>query len=173
MSESKNSIYLDGINNKDSIYNNSRNSEIINNNNSYIYSSNNEQVKKLELIINKKNEKFDLEEKIKNENMNNNINNEINENILYKNILNMIIVQKNNKINNSIIISENNSFSNYITNSLIQFNISMNKKICYLTPDTKRAQNIYDTYKNNKNIKSILLQKGKNKKNKLEWKINK
>jgi superfamily II DNA or RNA helicase len=166
MSESKNSIYLDGINNKDSIYNNSRNSEIINNNNSITYSSNNEQVKKLEPIINKKNEKFDLEEKIKNENMNNNINNEINENILYKNILNMIIVQKNNKINNSIIISENNSFSNYITNSLIQFNISMNKKICYLTPDTKRAQNIYDTYKNNKNIKSILLQKGKNKKNK-------
>ena len=89
----------------------------------------------------------------------------INENDKYQNILNLIIDKKYNKFNNSIIISGNNSCIDSITNSIINLFISQNKKICILVPDTKRAKNFYEIYNAN-NIKTILLQKGKSKKNK-------
>ena len=89
----------------------------------------------------------------------------INENDKYNNILNLIIDKKNKKLNNSIIISENNSCIDSVTNTIINFFISQNKKICILVPDTKRAKNFYEIYNVN-NIKTILLQKGKSKKNK-------
>ena len=89
----------------------------------------------------------------------------INENDKYQNILNLIIDKKYNKFNNSIIISGNNSCIDSVTNTIINFFISQNKKICILVPDTKRAKNFYEIYNAN-NIKTILLQKGKSKKNK-------
>ena len=135
---------------------NSRNSEIEFNNNNY---SNNQPEKK----INKNKESI-------NKSFNNNIieekKNIENKNDSDINILNLLIDKNKNIFNNSIIISQNNSFINDIANSSIYFKLSQNKKICYLAPDTKSAQEIYERYKNNINIKTILLQKGKNKKNK-------
>ena len=135
---------------------NSRNSEIEFNNNNY---SNNQPEKK----INKNKESI-------NKSFNNNIieekKNIENKNDSDINILNLLIDKNKNIFNNSIIISQNNSFINDITNSSINFKLSQNKKIYYLAPDTKSAQEIYERYKNNINIKTILLQKGKNKKNK-------
>ena len=135
---------------------NSRNSEIEFNNNNY---SNNQPEKK----INKNKESI-------NKSFNNNIieekKNIENKNDSDINILNLLIDKNKNIFNNSIIISQNNSFINDITNSSINFKLSQNKKICYLAPDIKSAQEIYERYKNNINIKTILLQKGKNKKNK-------
>ena len=135
---------------------NSRNSEIEFNNNNY---SNNQPEK----TINKNKESI-------NKSFNNNIieekKNIENKNDSDINILNLLIDKNKNIFNNSIIISQNNSFINDITNSSINFKLSQNKKICYLAPDTKSAQEIYERYKNNINIKTILLQKGKNKKNK-------
>jgi len=89
----------------------------------------------------------------------------INENDKYQNILNLLIDKKYNKFYNSIIISGNNSCIDSVTNTIINFFISQNKKICILVPDTKRAKNFYEIYNAN-NIKTILLQKGKSKKNK-------
>ena len=89
----------------------------------------------------------------------------INENDKYQNILNLIIDKKYNKFNNSIIISGNNSCIDSVTNTIFNFFISQNKKISILVPDTKRAKNFYEIYNAN-NIKTILLQKGKSKKNK-------
>ena len=135
---------------------NSRNSEIEFNNNNY---SNNQPEKK----INKNKESI-------NKSFNNNIieekKNIENKNDSDMNIFNLVIDKNKNIFNNSIIISQNNSFINDIANSSIYFKLSQNKKICYLAPDTKSAQEIYERYKNNINIKTILLQKGKNKKNK-------
>ena len=135
---------------------NSRNSEIEFNNNNY---SNNQPEKK----INKNKESI-------NKSFNNNIieekKNIENKNDSDMNIINLVIDKNKNIFNNSIIISQNNSFINDIANSSIYFKLSQNKKICYLAPDTKSAQEIYERYKNNINIKTILLQKGKNKKNK-------
>ena len=135
---------------------NSRNSEIEFNNNNY---SNNQPEKK----INKNKESI-------NKSFNNNIieekKNIENKNDSDMNIINLVIDKNKNIFNNSIIISQNNSFINDIANSSINFKLSQNKKICYLAPDTKSAQEIYERYKNNINIKTILLQKGKNKKNK-------
>ena len=135
---------------------NSRNSEIEFNNNNY---SNNQPEKK----INKNKESI-------NKSFNNNIieekKNIENKNYSDINIINLVIDKNKNIFNNSIIISQNNSFINDIANSSIYFKLSQNKKICYLAPDTKSAQEIYERYKNNINIKTILLQKGKNKKNK-------
>ena len=138
---------------------NSKSSEINNNKeNILIFPINNEQKQNAELVEEKNN---------------NNDNNEYNkekENILNSNTLKLIIDNKQNKIINSIVISENNSFINYITNSVINFNLMHNKKICFLVSDTKKAKNIYDIYKPNANIKSVLLQKGTNKKNKNDLK---
>ena len=92
--------------------------------------------------------------------------NKLKENNMYKNISKLIMDDNKNKFNNSIFISEDDSFINYIINTAINFNLRQNKKICYLTPDTKRAQDIYEIFKNKSDIKSILLQKGKNRKNK-------
>ena len=135
---------------------NSRNSEIEFNNNNY---SNNQPEK----TINKNKESI-------NKSFNNNIieekKNIENKNDSDMNIFNLVIDKNKNIFNNSIIISQNNSFINDIANSSIYFKLSQNKKICYLAPDTKSAQEIYERYKNNINIKTILLQKGKNKKNK-------
>ena len=135
---------------------NSRNAEIEFNNNNY---SNNQPEK----TINKNKESI-------NKSFNNNIieekKNIENKNDSDINILNLLIDKNKNIFINSIIISQNNSFINDITNSSINFKLSQNKKICYLAPDTKSAQEIYERYKNNINIKTILLQKGKNKKNK-------
>ena len=135
---------------------NPRNSEIEFNNNNY---SNNQPEKK----INKNKESI-------NKSFNNNIieekKNIENKNDSDMNIFNLVIDKNKNIFNNSIIISQNNSFINDIANSSIYFKLSQNKKICYLAPDTKSAQEIYERYKNNINIKTILLQKGKNKKNK-------
>ena len=135
---------------------NSRNSEIeFNNNNNY---SNNQSEKKISKNKESINKSFNniIEEK-KNIEIKNDSN---------INILNLLIDKNKNIFNNSIIISQNNSFINDIANSSIYFKLSQNKKICYLAPDTKSAQEIYERYKNNINIKTILLQKGKNKKNK-------
>ena len=134
---------------------NSRNSEIEFNNNNY---SNNQPEKKINKNKESINKSFNniIEEK-------KNIENKNDSDI---NIINLVIDKNKNIFNNSIIISQNNSFINDITNSSINFKLSQNKKICYLAPDTKSAQEIYERYKNNINIKTILLQKGKNKKNK-------
>ena len=133
----------------------SRNSEIEFNNNNY---SNNQPEKKINKNKESINKSFNniIEEK-KNIEIKNDSN---------INILNLLIDKNKNIFNNSIIISQNNSFINDIANSSIYFKLSQNKKICYLAPDTKSAQEIYERYKNNINIKTILLQKGKNKKNK-------
>ena len=167
------------VNFENNIYNYSKNSEI--NNNSLKFSDNNiEQEKNEEKNKNKKKKKKKKEKEIQKkelikENINNNIfledtNKKNNtENNSYTNILNLIIDKNRNKINNSIIISENNSFIDNIINSAINFEISKNKKICFLTPDTKSAQDIYNKFKDNANIKAILLQKGKNKKNKNDY----
>ena len=122
---------------------NSRNSEIEFNNNNY---SNNQPEKK----INKNKESI-------NKSFNNNIieekKNIENKNDSDINIINLVIDKNKNIFNNSIIISQNNSFINDIANSSIYFKLSQNKKICYLAPDTKSAQEIYERYKNNINIK--------------------
>ena len=167
------------VNVENNIYNYSKNSEI--NNNSLKFSDNNiEQEKNEEKNKNKKKKKKKKEKEIQKkeliqENINNNIfledtNKKNNtENNSYTNILNLIIDKNKNIFNNSIIISENNTFIDNIINSSINVKISQNKKICYLTPDTKRAQEIYNKYRDNSNIKLILLQKGKNKKNKNDY----
>ena len=167
------------VNIENNIYNYSKNSEI--NNNYLKFSDNNiEQEKNEEKNKNKKKKKKKKEKEIqKKELIQENINNHFffedtnkknnTENNSYTNILNLIIDKNKNIFNNSIIISENNTFIDNIINSSINVKISQNKKICYLTPDTKRAQEIYNKYKDNSNIKSILLQKGKNKKNKNDY----
>ena len=151
----KNFSIIEGINYQNNSNFNSMSSVIDNDEKLLMFSNNKEQEQKDESINNMVN---NIE--IKEEENNNR------ENILYRNILDLIIDNKKNKVTNSIFISENNSFINYITNSIINFNLLQNKKVCFLTPDTKRAQNIYEIYKPKDNIKSILLQKGKNKKNK-------
>ena len=135
---------------------NSRNSEIEFNNNNYSNNQPEKKINKNKESINKSFNNNIIEEK-------KNIENKNDSNI---NIINLVIDKNKNLFNNSIIISQNNSFINDIANSSIYFKLSQNKKICYLAPDTKSAQEIYERYKNNINIKTILLQKGKNKKNK-------
>ena len=166
----KNVSIIEGINYQNNSNYNSISSEVDNNEKYLIYSNNNEQQIKRDELVNNGISRINNINK-KEENGINNISiikeqNNNKENTLYKNTLKLIIDSKNNKIINSIIISENNFFINYITNSLINFTLLQNKKVCFLFPDTKRAQSIYESYKTNANIKSILLQKGKNKKNK-------
>ena len=167
------------VNVENNINNNSKNSEIDNNclklSNNNIELEENAEKNKIKKKKKKKKEKGLQKAELIEEKINNNIylgNTNIKNNIennSYTNILNLIIDKNKNKFNNSIIISENNSFIDNIINSAINFKISQNKKICYLTPDTKSAQEIYNKYKDNANIKTILLQKGKNKKNKNDY----
>ena len=171
LNQSKNSSNIEGINDRDNnITFNSRNSVIENDTYLKIYTDVNKIVSKNEVA--ESGHTKENEEKLKNnENIkvHNNIIQEQNNyiyNTLNKNILQLIIDNKQKKMTNSIIISENNLFINYVTNFIINFNLLQNKKVCFLTPDTKNAENIYEIYKANANIKSILLQKGKKKKNK-------
>ena len=138
----------------------------------FLYSHNNNQIEKEENKRNIFNKEF-LNEESKDNNIDNNIKKNIFiqnknniENSSYMNIVKLIIDNKQNIFNNSIIISKNISFINYIISSAIDFNLLHNKKICYLTPDTESAKEIYEIFKDNVNIKSILFQKGKNRKNK-------
>ena len=171
LNQSKNSSNIEGINDRDNnITFNSRNSVIENDTYLKIYTDVNKIVSNNEAAdsghTNEKEEKLINNENIK---VHNNIIQEQNNyiyNTLNKNILQLIIDNKQKKMTNSIIISENNLFINYVTNFIINFNLLQNKKVCFLTPDTKNAENIYEIYKANANIKSILLQKGKKKKNK-------
>ena len=171
LNQSKNSSNIEGINDRDNnITFNSRNSVIENDTYLKIYTDVNKIVSKNEVA--ESGHTKENEEKLKNnENIkvHNNIIQEQN-NYIYntsnKKILQLIIDNKQNKMTNSIIVSENNLVINYVTNSIINFNLLQNKKVCFLTPDTKNAENIYEIYKANANIKSILLQKGKKKKNK-------
>ena len=171
LNQSKNSSNIEGINDRDNnITFNSRNSVIENDTYLKIYTDVNKIVSNNEAAdsghTNEKEEKLINNENIK---VHNNIIQEQN-NYIYntsnKKILQLIIDNKQNKMTNSIIVSENNLVINYVTNSIINFNLLQNKKVCFLTPDTKNAENIYEIYKANANIKSILLQKGKKKKNK-------
>jgi len=84
-------------------------------------------------------------------------------NILLKNI------NDNNKIDNTIVISENELLMNMIKENLINFNISKNKKICYLVIESIKAKNIFNSFNVKENIKSLLIQKITSKKNKNEY----
>ena len=85
----------------------------------------------------------------------------------YEKLLNCIIDK--GEILNSIIISENNNFIDYILMQIINNNLSKNKKICHLVSELKKAQNIYEFYKDKHNVKPIILQKSKGKKNKNDF----
>ena len=85
----------------------------------------------------------------------------------YQNILNFIICK--GQIINSVIISENDDLINFIAMKTINFNLSQNKKICFLCSELKKAQYIDDLYKNKPNIKALLLQKNKGKKSKNDF----
>ena len=68
------------------------------------------------------------------------------------------IIEKD-KIINTILISRNVSFLKKVNGKIINFNISKNKKICYLVLDSKRAKQILDSLKDKNEIKPLLLQK--------------
>jgi hypothetical protein len=87
--------------------------------------------------------------------------------VQYEELLKCIIDK--GEILNSIIISENNNFINYVLMNIINNNLSKNKKICHIVSEIKKAQNIYEFYKNMPNIKPIILQKTKGKKNKNDF----
>ena len=81
----------------------------------------------------------------------------------YNNLLNYIIDKE--KIVNSIIISKNFFFINMIMEKIVEYNISKNKKICYLITEIKKAKNIYENFKDKREIRPLILQKIKSKKN--------
>ena len=85
----------------------------------------------------------------------------------YEKLLKCIIDK--GEILNSIIISENNNFIDYVLMKIINNNLSKNKKVCHLVSELKKAQNIYEFYKDKPNIKPIILQKNKGKKNKNDF----
>ena len=88
-------------------------------------------------------------------------------NVEYEKLLNCIMHK--DEILNSIIISENNNFIDYILLQIINNNLLRNKKVCHLVSELKKAQNIYEFYKDKPNIKPIIFQKGKGKKNKNDF----
>ena len=88
-------------------------------------------------------------------------------NIEYEKLLNYIIDK--GQIINSVIITENEKLLNIVTIKIINNNINLNKKICYLASEIKKAQNIYDLYKDFPKIKASLLQKTKGKKSKNDY----
>ena len=85
----------------------------------------------------------------------------------YKNILNCIIDK--GEIVNSVIISENDDLINFIIIEAINNNLYQNKKICFIVSENKKAQNIYELYNNKQNIKALILQKNKGKKNRNDY----
>ena len=85
----------------------------------------------------------------------------------YEKLLKCIIDK--GEILNSIIISENNNFIDYVLMKIINNNLSKNKKVCHLVSELKKAQNIYEFYKDKPNINPIILQKNKGKKNKNDF----
>ena len=89
------------------------------------------------------------------------------ENIEYQNILNCIIVK--GQIINSVIISEKEEFINLITMNIMNYILEQNKKICFLCSELKKAQYIYELYKDKPNVRALLLQKNKGKKTKNEY----
>ena len=88
--------------------------------------------------------------------------------IEYKNLLNCII--NNGQIINSIIISENNDFLNKVIREVINHNLHKNKRVCFVVSEQKKAQIIYELYKNEPKVKANILQKGKGKKSKNDFK---
>jgi len=184
----KNQSIIEGINYSQNTNYSSRNSELNNSNNVFYSHIGLTQKAEQKQTIEPKQKLLQLNNNIKEtnyspkkkeiindtftSNVNRNINineieqNRLKENNIHKSISKLIMDDNKNKFHNTIFISENDSFINYIINTAINFNLRQNKKICYLTPDTKRAQDIYELFKNKSDIKSILLQKGKNRKNK-------
>jgi len=69
------------------------------------------------------------------------------------------------KIINTILISRNVSFLKKVNGKIINFNISKNKKICYFALYSKRAKHIFDSFKDENEIKPLILQKIKLNKN--------
>ena len=94
--------------------------------------------------------------------------NEIEENNQENNIILENIIE-NGKISNSIIISRNNNLIKMISEKVINYNISRNRKVCYLSMESKKAKGIQDFFNEKKNIKSLFLQKIKTTKNKKEY----
>ena len=85
----------------------------------------------------------------------------------YEKLVNCIIDK--GEILNSIIISEKNNFIDYVLMTIINLNLSKNKKVCHLVSELKKAQNIYEFYKEIPNIKPIIFPKSKGKKNKNDF----
>ena len=89
------------------------------------------------------------------------------QNIEYQNLLNCII--NKGQIKNSIIISENNNFINKVIKEAIYSNLNKNKKICFIVSEQKKAQYIYELYKDLSGVKANMLQKSKGKKSKNDY----
>ena len=85
----------------------------------------------------------------------------------YKNLLNCVIDKK--EIINSVIISEDDNLINFIMLQTICNNLEQNKKVCFIVSENKKAQNIFNLYNNKQNIKALILQKSKGKKNKNDY----
>ena len=88
-------------------------------------------------------------------------------NIEYQNLLNCII--NKGKIINSVIISESDSFISLIVFEAINNILNQKKKICFLVSDLKKAQNVFELYKDKQNVKALIVQKNKGKKSKNEY----
>ena len=135
---------------KSTFYSNKLGNSEIDNKNSHIYSQEGIKSSFDNIKYNKKNESY----------------NEIN-NIEYEKLLNYII--NKGQIINSVIISENENLINLITLQTIYNSLNQNTKICYLASELKKAQDIYELYKDKPNIKALLLQKNKGKKTKNDY----
>ena len=115
------------------------------------------------ILSNSKNSKF----LIKIDNNNNDIiesySNKDECNILLNNIIDK------DKISNSIIITEKEDLMIHILDKIIHFNISRNKKICFIINDIKRAEFIENNLNGKNYIKTLFLQKIKVGKNKTDY----
>ena len=81
----------------------------------------------------------------------------------YNSLLNNII--NKDKITNSIIITENDIFINNILEQVVNYIISINKKICFITNDIKRGKQVEEYFSEKKELKILFLQKTKTNKN--------
>ena len=84
------------------------------------------------------------------------------------NILLNNIIDKD-KISNSIIITEKEVLMVHILDQIIHFNISRNKKICFIINDIKRSELIEKNLNGKNYIKTLFLQKIKVGKNKTDY----